>query len=283
MFVLDQGRLAYQKELLMPELPEVETWRRLAEQHVAGRKIVSVYTAADEIVFDQIPPAEFARRLKGKTVRAVHRLGKHLWMNCGKDCEPYFHFGMSGSFYVYENVSARSKWVKAELCMANGLRLAYQNKRRIGKVRLFDDAANSKPICDLGFDPYLNMLPLDAMQARLEGKRSPIKSVLLDQSFAAGVGNWIADEILYQAGIHPRVLAGELTREQIKVLRRKMKSIIDKAVAVGAEAERFPKSWLFHHRWGKNESAQTARGETVEFDRIGGRTTAWVPERQMKS
>ena len=107
-----------------------------------------------------------------------------------------------------------------------------------------------------------------------------LKGLLLDQGFAAGVGNWIADEVLYQAGLDPRRRAGELSDAERARLRLKLRHVVRTAVRADARKDRFPKSWLFHHRWGKNRDARTSRGELIEFLEIGGRTTAWVPSRQ---
>lgn len=262
----------------MPELPEVEAWRKLAEHHVAGKTIAKVWTADDELIFDQKKPAAWARACKGKTIGEICRKGKHLWMDCGT-VYPYFHFGMSGAFHVYEDTANRDKYLKAEFLMEDGTRLGYRNARRIGRVRLLSDPLNEAPISKLGFDPFLDMPPLKTFETVLAKRKAPIKSILLDQKFAAGVGNWIADEILYQAKIHPRKHGAELSGPEVKALRAKMKSIIDKAVSVDAESSKFPRTWLFHTRWGK-KAAETRKGEEIAFDTIGGRTTAWVPSVQ---
>jgi formamidopyrimidine-DNA glycosylase len=114
----------------------------------------------------------------------------------------------------------------------------------------------------------------------LARRRAPIKSVLLDQGLFAGVGNWIADEVLYQAGLRPQRLASELRLGEVGRLRARLRAIVKRAVAVDADSDRFPRTWLFEHRWGKNAEARTARGERIVHDTIGGRTTAWVPSRQ---
>lgn len=263
----------------MPELPEVEAWRLLAERRAVGKTITRAESFADDIIFDQADHKKVARVLKDKPILAAHRRGKHLWLDCD-DTYPYFHFGMSGSFEAYDDPADAPTYPKIILHLDDGTFLAYRNVRRIGRVRLLTDPLNDPPISALGFDAYLQLPPTKHIAAILAKKRGPIKSILLDQSFAAGVGNWIADEILYQAALHPRTRGCDLTPAQVQTLRRKMKSIIDKACAVEANADRFPKTWLFHHRWGKNKDAQTARGETIEFDTIGGRTTAWVPAAQ---
>jgi formamidopyrimidine-DNA glycosylase len=104
--------------------------------------------------------------------------------------------------------------------------------------------------------------------------------VLLDQGFLAGVGNWIADEVLYQARLDPRRPGRSLSPGEVKRLRERLARILARAVAVEADADLFPRSWLFHRRWGRDPEARTMRGERIVFDTIGGRTTAWVPSRQ---
>ena len=267
----------------MPELAEVETWRRLAEEHVAGKRIASVFTTKDEIVFDNATHTRFAKALKDREIESIHRKGKHLWMDLDQAPHPYFHFGMSGSFELYHEEEERPTYLKAELLMDDGTRLGYRNVRRIGKVRLHDDPTAVPPISKLGPDPYIELPSVLWFAEHLAKRKAPIKAVLLDQKFAAGVGNWIADEILYQGRIDPAKLAKDLTPAEVKIIRNKMRSIITKAVDVSADADRFPKSWLFHHRWGKNKEARTAKGERIAFATIGGRTTAYVPAVQCVS
>ena len=105
--------------------------------------------------------------------------------------------------------------------------------------------------------------------------------MLLDQSFSAGVGNWIADEVLYQARIDPRRRAHLLTAAEVGRLRARLRSVVTTAVRVGADSDRFPPKWLFHTRWSKRlRSPMTARGERIRYLTVGGRTTAWVAEVQ---
>ena len=96
----------------------------------------------------------------------------------------------------------------------------------------------------------------------------------------AGVGNWIADEVLYQARLDPRRPASSLSPQEVSRLRGRLRAVVRRAVDVEADAERFPRTWLFHHRWGRDPNARTAGGEPVAHLTLGGRTTAWVPSRQ---
>ena len=149
--------------------------------------------------------------------------------------------------------------------------------RRFGRIRTRTDPRNQPPISKLGFDPLLE-LPSPARFRELIGPRSvTIKGRLLDQSFAAGVGNWIADEVLYQAKVAPQRRVRDLDDKEIETIRKRLGSVISKAVGVDSVSARFPRSWLFHHRWGRPEDARTNRGEPIEITTVAGRTTAWVP------
>jgi formamidopyrimidine-DNA glycosylase len=152
--------------------------------------------------------------------------------------------------------------------------------RRFGRIRLQQDPESEPPLSRLGFDPLLDLPSAMELRHLLARRRAPIKSVLLDQGLFAGVGNWIADEVLYQAGLRPQRLASELRLGEVGRLRARLRAIVKRAVAVDADSDRFPRTWLFEHRWGKNAEARTARGERIVHDTIGGRTTAWVPSRQ---
>jgi formamidopyrimidine-DNA glycosylase len=264
----------------MPELPEVERERRKAQKALAGRRIVHVNAADDSIVFAGVKPRAFARALTGRRVRAIHRKGKYLWFELDRPPSPVMHFGMGGHFEVYTRAADRPRYWKMELIVDNGARLAMTNARRLGRIRLVNDPEREPPIGLLGFDPLLEMPSLKTFAALLTRRKAPIKVVLLDQTFSAGVGNWIADEVLYQAGLAPMRVASDLTAGEISRLRTTLRRVVRKAVAVDADKDRFPAGWLFHHRWGRNADATTAAGEKIEHMIVGGRTTAWAPSRQ---
>ena len=132
----------------------------------------------------------------------------------------------------------------------------------------------------LGFDALVG-IPTAREFVELLGSRSaPIKAVLLDQSVAAGVGNWIADEVLYQAGVDPRRRASTLTEAELRRVRDRIRSVVATAVRYKSDSDRFPRRWLFHDRWGKSDMAMTSRSDRIRYATIGGRTTAWVPRVQ---
>jgi formamidopyrimidine-DNA glycosylase len=275
----------------MPELPEVEAARVLARRVATGRRIARVWCAGDPIVFEDLLPRTFRQALLGRRVLGVGRHGKHLWLELDRRPWPCFHFGMTGGFHAprargVRLVSSGSReasqawpprFTKLHLSFDDGGELVMSDARRLGRIRLRMDPRAEPPISDLGFDALLG-LPSPARFADLLAQRAaPMKAVLLDQSFAAGVGNWIADEVLYQARIAPRRPARSLSRDEARRVRRALRAVIVTAVAARADSDRFPRTWLFHHRWGRDADAVTARGEKIRHETIGGRTSAWVP------
>ncbi len=176
---------------------------------------------------------------------------------------------------------SRSEWpprfTKIHFVFDDGGELIMTNARRLGRILLRDDPLQEPPLSKLGFDPLLDLPSPAAFSALLRQRHAVIKSLLLDQRFSAGVGNWIADEVLYQAGIAPQRRASSLSDAEAKRLRTKLKSVVETAVAANAEDTDYPKRWLFHRRWGKLKDARTAQGDVINHTTIGGRTTAWVP------
>jgi formamidopyrimidine-DNA glycosylase len=264
----------------MPELPEVESQRRRVQRWLKGRRLTGVMVADDPVVLAGLEPRALERALRGRTVKAVRRRGKHLWLELDRRPWLAFHFGMTGWFSFYRRVEERPRFLKIELVAADGRRLAYTDPRRFGRIRLQDDPAGEAPIARLGFDPLEGLPPARELARHLARRKAPLKAVLLDQSLFAGVGNWVADEVLYQARLSPRRPASSLSPGEVRRLRDALHGVIERAVAVDADSDRFPKAWLFHTRWGRRAGAVTARAETIVHETIGGRTTAWVPSRQ---
>lgn len=273
----------------MPELPEVERSRRLAESVAAGRRIERVECAADPIVYAGASAREW-EALRGRVVLAACRWGKQLWLDLDAPPHPLFHLGMTGGLRVPGDTPLKlatgpahqpDEWPprfwKVRLTFEGGRELVMTDARRLGRLLLRAAPREEPPVSRLGFDPLL-ALPSPRRFAELLAARSVVvKSLLLDQRFAAGVGNWIADEVLYQARIDPRRRARDLDDREARRLRAVLRRVVEKAVSVDAESSRYPAGWLFHRRWGRRAGAKTARGETVEHLEIGGRTTAWVP------
>ena len=274
----------------MPELAEVEHGRSIVHALAVGRRIEEAWVDEDDIVVEQVGAAAVRDALQGATVTGTGRHGKQMWIELDRTPWLGVHFGMTGGFRTRGDLPLQlegspkevdrswpPRFSKLVLGFDSGAELAFTNARRLGRLRLRDDPAREAPISKLGYDPYKTLPTPAQFRARLARRgKAPVKALLLDQKFAAGVGNWIADEVLYQARLAPTRTVGSLSDEELDRVRLKIRSIVKTAVRVQARKDRFPKGWLFHHRWGK-EAGSKVGGKPIQFDEVGGRTTAWVP------
>ncbi|MGH1345410.1 MAG: DNA-formamidopyrimidine glycosylase family protein [Nannocystales bacterium] len=276
----------------MPELPEVEFGRRQLAEALVGETIAEVDAADDCIVYEGVSPEMVVAALRGARVLGAHRRGKQLWLSLDRRPWPLFHFGMTGGFVtpdapglqLHTGPSLGAVWPprfsKLVLTTASGRRLSMTNARRLGRIRLREDPPNESPIAELGFDPLLEPPEAETLLEKLKRRRGALKGLLLDQRFAAGVGNWVADEVLHAAGLDPRRVANTLSIQDAQRLAWALTDITKKAVDADADADRYPKGWLFHRRWHPTEGMTTAKGDAIELLTVAGRTTVWVPARQ---
>ncbi|KAL8117366.1 formamidopyrimidine-DNA glycosylase isoform X2 [Apium graveolens] len=275
----------------MPELPEVEAARRAIEDNCIGKKIIRALIADDSKVIDAVSPADFQSSLVGKTIVAAHRKGKNMWLQLNSPPFPTFQFGMAGAIYIkgvavtkYKRSAVNdtdewpSKYSKVFMELDDGLELSFTDKRRFAKVRLLENPISVLPISELGPDALFEPMTAEDFFKSISSKKIGIKALLLDQSFISGIGNWIADEVLYQARIHPLQSSASISKESCGALHQSIKEVIRCAVEVDADCSRFPNQWLFHFRWGKKPGKIS--GKKIEFINAGGRTSAFVPELQ---
>ena len=285
----------------MPELPEAEAQRRLLDRCVVGQTIERVETkeqgggARDGQIDDKVLDGDVAS-LAGARVVAAKRKGKQLWLELDKGKTKHcllIHLGMTGSCVIkgeappsYKAFSIDDafppKYTKLEMIMNDGTRLAYCDPRRFGRVKL--RGAEPEELAALAPDA-LEAPAVAAMRQILGGKSAPIKAVLLDQSaVVCGIGNWVADEVLFMSRIHPATAAAALSADQVKALRAAIVNVCKTACDANADSEQFPATWLFHHRWAKMTTGSIASPiGRIHFDTIGGRTTAFLPDVQKKT
>ncbi|KAL5152656.1 Formamidopyrimidine-DNA glycosylase [Glycine soja] len=280
----------------MPELPEVEAARRAVEYNCVGKRITKCVVADDSKVIHGVSPSDFQASVLGKLIVAAHRKGKNMWLQLDSPPFPSFQFGMAGAIYIkgaavtnYKRSAVKdedewpSKYSKIFIELDDGLELSFTDKRRFAKVRLLKDPTSVPPISELGPDALFEPMTLEKFTESLHKKKTEIKALLLDQSFISGIGNWVADEVLYQARIHPRQVASSLSNESCSNLSKCIKEVIEKAIEVGAESSQYPTNWIFHSREKKPGKAFVDAGKKIDFITAGGRTTAYVPELQKLS
>ncbi|EPS99592.1 hypothetical protein FOMPIDRAFT_1030790 [Fomitopsis schrenkii] len=290
----------------MPELPEVERAAKLVRETALGNRIANVETTEDSIVYSGTSHDEFADTVRGRYVTNVGRYGKVFYIELdGEGKMPVLHFGMTGMLQVkgqmakYYRETPRTastdwppKFMKFILHIEDSVtheitQLAFLDARRLGRIRLCANPLTEPPISTLGFDPILSMPDLDWFKQAALKRSCPIKALLLDQSFSAGVGNWVADEILYHARVHPEEHCSGLDDGQLLALHTHISEVCRIAVEANADDTKFPEEWLFKHRWGKGKKGKKqelklpdGNPATIKWVTVGGRTSAFVAELQ---
>jgi formamidopyrimidine-DNA glycosylase len=249
----------------MPELPEAERARREIERTL-GRRIVAV-DDTDTYVCRPHAPGEIADALTGRRLTSVHRRGKFMWAETDRDGpELGLHLGMAGHISVDEEPSPR-RWDRFVLDFADGGRLALRDKRRLGRAQIAPDFSH--------IGPDAAEVDRAAFRARVGRGTAPLKARLLDQRAIAGIGNLLADEVLWRAKLHPRRPAGDLSTEELDRLRRAVRAATRDAIRNGgAHTGR-----LNPHRRPGGHCPRC--GTPLERATIGGRTTYWCPKCQV--
>ena len=243
----------------MPELPEAERARQVIER-AAGREIVAV-DDSDTYVCRPHAPGDIAAALVGERLGDAHRRGKFLWVETTGPTLG-LHLGMAGRI-VLDEPPAPNAWDRFSLEFADGGRLALHDKRRLGRAILSPDFSH--------VGPDAAEISRDAFRARVRRSTMPIKARLLDQSVLAGVGNLLADEILWRARLFPGRPASSLSVEELDALRREVRAAVRMAIRRGGAhtGDVIPERHADGHcpRCG----SAMARGT------YGGRTTWWCP------
>jgi formamidopyrimidine-DNA glycosylase len=249
----------------MPELPEAERARALIADRALGRLIVAV-DDHDTYVSRPHAPGELASALTGRRLTSANRIGKTLWLETdGEGPELGLHLGMAGRIAIDEEPHER--WDRFALTFEDGGRLALRDKRRLGRAVLAPDLSR------LG--PDAAVATREEFRRRVGRGGGPIKARLMDQSVIAGIGNLLADEILWQARIDPRRPASSLSQAELDALRRAMRAVVRSAVRRGGAHT----GALNPHR--ERDGHCPRCGAPLARTRIGGRTTYWCPVEQL--
>jgi formamidopyrimidine-DNA glycosylase len=250
--------LLYRKLKVMPELPEVETIARGLAKRVTGDVIESVWLGSKPEPLKS-PARVLAATLEDSRIAAVRRMGKHIVFDLeskkrfgqrgrgsltrsgrvgdpaahsssGTRAQWIVHLGMTGKLLVCSPDAELEKHTHAILKLASGRELRFVDPRRFGRLSVSQngdfEATGSEPL----------EVELEKFVTLFHGRKTPIKSALLNQSLLRGVGNIYADESLFRAGIRPRRRAATLTREQLRKLYLSVKEVLKEAIALGGSS-----------------------------------------------
>jgi formamidopyrimidine-DNA glycosylase len=263
----------------MPELAEVEFYRKQWDCGL-GERVVRVKLHTGKRIYRGVPVLELRRRLPGAAYVWSEARGKQMLLRFGDDLWLGLHLGMSGKLRV-EARDFRPGRHDHLVLYQQARALVFTDPRLFGRVRFhagadcpgwwaqLPPAVNSSEYTRLAMDRFLE-----------RHRKLPIKAALLLQTGFPGIGNWMADEILWRARIHPRTTAVGLSKQQKGTLWRKLRLVARVALArIGRDFSDPPKGWLFHERWREGGRCPV---HTRALDRatIGGRTTVWCRECQ---
>jgi formamidopyrimidine-DNA glycosylase len=285
-------------------------------KHLVNRTITSCQGFEDDIVYGKVgcSATAFQKAVEGKKVTGAGQQGKYFYMTFSSPPHAVMHLGMTGWIKFnaeetgYYKQAKESKTVeewppkymkfllKCEPEKVDGenrdaLEVAFIDARRLARIRLIDCEASKirqeSPLKENGPDPVIDkdVLTVDFLTKLLRKKKVPVKALLLDQANISGVGNWVADEILYQARIHPEQYSNTFDDEQIKRIHDNLIGVCTTACELLADSSRFPENWLMKYRWdkGKKDANVLPNGAKIVHLKVGGRTSAVVPSVQKKT
>ncbi|MBQ7243234.1 MAG: DNA-formamidopyrimidine glycosylase [Bacilli bacterium] len=215
----------------MPELPEVETVRRLLEKTVVGKKIVGVDVYREANI--ETDHASFVSSLTGKTIQSVLRKGKLLGFRLDEGLVLTAHLRMEGKFFYQPRIEEQKKHDILRLFFESGDCLVYNDTRKFGRLGLYASSKDALPLPfhKLGPEPFeYNAV---ALCKALSRQSRPIKECLMDQSIISGIGNIYADETLFASSIHPLTKASLITEAQCETILTECCRILNEAISSG--------------------------------------------------
>ena len=281
----------------MPELPEVETIARGLANHVTGDFIESVWLGSKPEPLKS-SAAEIAATLQSKRIADVRRMGKHIVFELAGEVSAHrargrrsgrpsvakaqwiVHLGMTGSMLVCKPDAEIAKHTHAVVKLASGRELRFVDPRRFGRLSVARDfdVGGCEPL-DVTLDRFISLF---------RGRKTPIKSALLNQKLLRGVGNIYADESLFRAGIRPRRRAASLTRENLRRIYKSVQEVLREAIALGGssvsdyvDSDGQEGSFQLEHRVYGREGERCVRCKTpIKRIVIAGRSSHYCPKCQ---
>ncbi len=257
----------------MPELPEVNTVMLEFREVALDQQITKVEVFDDKILRNTSADA-FAYALEGQAFTDTYRQGKYFFATL-EGADILLHLGMTGDISYYYDLEDQPKYERFRITFEEGLMMGYADLRKFSHVLLLPDR-----------DQYLREIALgpDALEISAEdfgglfrGRSTSVKAVLLNQKLIAGIGNLYADEICFQARIHPGSTAGVLKTKQINRLYHHNQEILRTACERRAKYQVYPDDWFW--KWRKQDVVLKGKGKVMQC-KIAGRTTYFIPDYQ---
>lgn len=259
----------------MPELPDVEVIKRYLDA-TGLHKTIERVDLRDERMLGRTTGSRIRQALTGDRFEGSHRHGKYLFAILGRHGALVLHFGMTGFLRYFKHEEGDPEHNVLRIGFDNGYSLVYYSRRRLGLVDVTDDPAGF--VASNGLGPDALDIAFPQFEETLKARRGQIKTLLMNQHAIAGLGNIYSDEVLFQAGIHPRYDVRRLSAGERRRLLRALNRVLHEAVEDGADPHRFPSTFLTPHR---RAGASCPRcGTTLGVLKTAGRTAYFCPRRQ---
>lgn len=263
----------------MPELPEVEILRRYFDEAALNLKVADTgyYDDLDKVF--KSSRQEIGSNLIGNEFTETQRLGKYLFARISNGKWLHLHFGMTGSLEVFNDADARPKYTRFEMIFEDGTRLAFKDLRKFGVVEICDSPESFKETNGIGDD--LLKIDKEKFVEALKDRKTAVKNTLLDQKHFAGIGNWIADEMLFECGVHPETHPEKLEQKELECLYDSAVRIVKEAIEFDTHYGHFPDHFFVNYRK-KGAQHPDYPQSPVKNIKVGGRGTFLVEARQQK-
>ncbi|MFO7772956.1 MAG: bifunctional DNA-formamidopyrimidine glycosylase/DNA-(apurinic or apyrimidinic site) lyase [Dehalococcoidia bacterium] len=258
----------------MPELPDVEVFRRYLDKTALHQTIEKVEVFAQDIL-DEVSPKRLQSQTEGCQLDFTDRRGKYLFTRISDDGWLVFHFGMTGYFSYFKDSKQAPKHTRVLFSFENGHHLAFVLQRKLGSISATQDMDSFVKRQGLGPDALDKNFDVEAFKKALKETKSSIKSALMDQERIAGIGNIYSDEILFQARLNPKARANQMSNQDLDRLFQAMKEVLKTAIDSEADPEKMPEHYLLPHR-GKGARCPACHGE-IDETKVSGRSAYFCP------
>lgn len=265
----------------MPELPEVETFKRYFNHTSLHQQLEKVSCKTASLV-KKVSCRKLNQILSGKEFSNSYRRGKFLIAKVkGSNYNIVFHFGMTGSLQYgkKENLTKKdTKYAQVIFTFKNNYQLLWINIRKFGKIYVVKELDEVSTLKKMGPEA-LDISKKDFMHLLSKKENKNVKSFLMSQSDIAGIGNDYSNEILFQAAIHPKTKIKSLRKAKREILYSTMKKVLKKAISIKPPEGDFPKPWLLAHKYTDMKCPKNPK-HILKKSTVAGRSAIYCPEHQ---
>jgi formamidopyrimidine-DNA glycosylase len=262
----------------VPELPDVEVFKNYLNATALHQEISDI-EVRERSLLGEVSERDLRSHLQGSRLEETLRHGKYLLVEVAGGGFLVLHFGMSGFLRYFKNPEQRGEHTRMQIDFSNGYHLTYDCQRKLGLIDWVENPEALAARKELGDDPLREQFDQARFRELMEGRRGSVKSALMNQSAIAGIDNIYSDEILFQAGIHPKSKVAHLNRHDLETLYTALRGVLDTAIEAKADPENMPSHFLTTVR-GKEDTCPKCGGD-LTTEKVSGRTSYYCTDHQL--